>query len=191
VRRLALRVRLRVRAYAARGAVDLRLGGGVRVGRHVRLMVGRETHSSLQVRDGARIEDGASLQLRGGTIVLGPRTVMGESVFVDLAGGSIELGSEVELRPGVVLRSEAGEIVIGEGTSVGDQVVVVGGPGAPVRVGRGAELGVKVTLLPGADVLAGAVVPPNAVVSDRFTPASRRGGARRPPRSRRRARPSS
>jgi acetyltransferase-like isoleucine patch superfamily enzyme len=169
----ALTVHAVVDATAAlRSAWTLRrrasLGPGVRVLGRVEVLGAGE----LEVGGGA-VLDG-----RGAPIVL--------CVF---RGGRLCIGEAARLEPGV--RLEAVEsVVVGPRVRVGRRAAIfdnhhhavrgrrdVRPPSVPVRVGAGAWLGAASVLLPGADVAAGARVPPGAVISRLVPaqPAPRRG----------------
>jgi carbonic anhydrase/acetyltransferase-like protein (isoleucine patch superfamily) len=165
-----LRVRAAVRAKAAGSTARVRAGRGVRLARHVRLVVGRESASALRLGPRCSIGDAASVVLRGGEIELAADVVAGDDVYLEASrAGSIRVRARAELRPGAVLRADEDEISIGAGAVIGDLAVLSASAGGPVRVGDGAEVGVKATLLPGADVAAGARVPPHTVVDGPFS----------------------
>lgn len=175
-----LRVRAAVRAMAAGSTARVRVGRGVRLARHVRLVVGRESASSLRLGPRCAVGDGVSIVLRGGEIGVAADAVLGDDAYLDASsGGSIEVRAGAELRPGSVLRAEGGEVSVGEGASIGDLAVLSASGAGPVRVGAGAEVGVKATLLPGADVAAGARVPPHTVVDGPFSASPARRAAAR------------
>ena len=165
-----LRFRAAMRSVAAGSTARVRAGRGVRLARHVRLVVGRESASALRLGPRCSLGEGVSIVLRGGEIGIAADAVVGDDAYLDAArAGSIAVRARAELRPGSVLRADEGEISIGEGAVIGDLAVLSASAAGPVRVGDGAEVGVKATLLPGADVASGARVPPHTVVDGPFS----------------------
>jgi bifunctional UDP-N-acetylglucosamine pyrophosphorylase / glucosamine-1-phosphate N-acetyltransferase len=92
-----------------------------------------------------------------------------ERTYVD---AEVQLAPDVSLLPGVILR---GRCAIGEGSEIGPNCVLTDttvGRRATVRestcdrgsIGDGAEIGPYCVVRPGAEVPAGAVVPPYTVV---------------------------
>ena len=140
-----LRLRL-----AARGRLEVR--GRVRVERDVHARVARGARVVLE--DGCRLGEGCRIEAEGGTVRIGPGTLVGaRSVLVALAGIDVGAGC-----------------VIGEWALIADADPTFDDPErptrlqpvrtAPVRVGDGARIGTHAALLAGTTIAAGELVAP-------------------------------
>jgi acetyltransferase-like isoleucine patch superfamily enzyme len=151
IRRLEGRARARFWAVRHRG---VEVGTSVSVGRGCRLIL--EPGGRLVLADGCAVDDGTTLAVyQGGRLVLGTRCFVGHHTTL-AARDSVELGAGAFLAELVSVRDH--DHLVGSPPSSGRFEV------APVRVGAGAWLGAKVTVLRGARVGDRAVVGANAVV---------------------------
>lgn len=156
----------------------LRLGRGVALGRATQLDVFAGGTNVLELGDGAYLQHGVRLQLRGGTIALGPHTHVRDGAVLKSAG-QLRVGEEVTISFGDVLacteRIEIGDLVgLGERVTITDSDHTHDGSQthylrqplrvSPVRIGRNVLVSANVVVLRGADVGAGAVIAAGAVV---------------------------
>ncbi len=154
---------------SARGARERRVllralcrsfGHGVRVGLGA-LVLHPQT---FEIGDAVFIGNQAFLQGRhDGRCVIGAHTWIGPQAYVDCR--DLELGEYVGWGPGAkVLGSEH------TGEPVDAPVIQTDLAIRPVRVGRGADIGVNAVLLPGVTVGEGAIVGAGAVVTSDVAP---------------------
>lgn len=158
-------------------------------GLHLRLLLARLVLAPLPLHVGSRLRVRA-LRLAGfrighGTVIWGTPTITGGP---DLYR-RLSIGADCWLNAGCFLNAGA-DVHIGDRVSIGQQVMILtdthaleGGErraGAlraePVRVGDGAWLGARSTLLPGVTVGEGAVVAAGAVVAHDVPPHTLVGG---------------
>ena len=138
------------RALVRRLGCDVHLGSGIS-------LIHPET---FEIGDGVFIGDHAVLQGRlGGSCAIGERTWIGPQSFLDAR--DLIIGESVGWGPGAkVLGSEH------SGLPVQAPVIATDLSIRPVRVGRGADVGVGAILLPGVTVGEGAIVGAGAVVAE-------------------------
>ncbi len=135
-------------------------GNGVKVGLGV-LVLHPQT---FEIGDAVFIGSQAFLQGRhDGRCLIGAHTWIGPQAFLDCR--DLELGEYVGWGPGAkVLGSEHTAEPIDEPIIRTDLVI------KPVRVGRGADVGVNAVLLPGVSVGEGAIVGAGAIVTSDVPP---------------------
>lgn len=137
-----------------------RMGDGVQIGRGV-LLKHAET---FEIGDGVFIGDQAILQGRcGGSCVIGSRAWIGPQCFLDAR--ALHIGECSGLGPGVrILCSEhSGEPVDAPVISTPQNV-------APVRIGRGVDVGMGAHILPGVTLGEGCIIGAGAVVVNDVPP---------------------
>jgi acetyltransferase-like isoleucine patch superfamily enzyme len=136
-------------------AMCRKLGDGVRVGLGVIL----KHPGTFEIGDGVFIGDGVILQGRhDGHCVIGSHAWLGPQAYFDCR--DMELGEYVGWGPGAkVLGSEHTGLPADAPIVTTDLVI------RPVRVGKGADIGVNAVLLPGVTVGEGAIVGAGAVVT--------------------------
>jgi acetyltransferase-like isoleucine patch superfamily enzyme len=157
----------------------LRLGRGVALGRATHLDVWAGGSNELSLGDGAYLMHGVRLQLRGGTIALGPHTHVRDGAVLKSAG-ELRVGREVTISYGDVLacteRIEVGDLAgLGERVTITDSDHTHDGSASshyleqplrvtPVRLGRNVLVSAGAVILRGAEIGDGSVVAANAVV---------------------------
>ena len=141
-------------------AMCLRIGSGVRVGLGV---VVKHPHT-FEIGDAVFLGDHVVLQGRhDGHCVIGSHSWLGPQAYFDCR--DMELGEYVGWGPGAkVLGSEHTGVPPSVPITTTDLVI------RPVRVGRGADIGVNAVLLPGVTVGEGAIVGAGAVVTGDVPP---------------------
>jgi acetyltransferase-like isoleucine patch superfamily enzyme len=133
----------------------------VRVGAGARVTVA--PGAIVELGDGAELGEGSRIEARGGVVRLGPGARLGErAVIVALAG--VEIGAGAEVGDWAAVTDAAPRWSDPE-TAIRRQPLRI----APVRVGRGARVGVHAVV--SAPVGDGAVIAPYVVV-DRDAPAA-------------------
>jgi len=158
--------------------LTLRLGRGVSLGRATHLDVLAGGTNLLELGDGAYLQHGVRLQLRGGTIALGAHTHVRDGAVLKSAG-VLRVGEEVTVSFGDVLACTE-QIEIGDLVGLGERVTITDSDHthdgsqahylrqplrvAPVRIGRNVLVSANVVVLRGADVGAGSVIAAGAVV---------------------------
>jgi len=160
------------------GTFTLRLGRGVTLGRHMTLEVHARGTNVLELGDGVYFQHGARVQLRSGTIRLGPRTNVRDWTLLR-SSGELLVGEEVAISNGTVLhctrRLELGDLVgLAERVSILDSDHQADGTDAhfyqrplkvePVTLGRNVFVAANAVVLCGAHVEPNSVVGANAVV---------------------------
>jgi acetyltransferase-like isoleucine patch superfamily enzyme len=134
---------------AARGRLSVR--GRVSVERGVRVRVARGARVVLE--DGCRLGEGCRIEARGGTVRVGAGARIGErSVLV--AHGGIDLGAGCVVGDWAVIADAEPTFDDAERPTRQQPLHV-----APVRIGEGARLGVHASILAGATIAPGEVVP--------------------------------
>ena len=137
-----------------------RLGSGLRIGQDVRF-----THpETFEIGDGVFIGDGAQIQGRfDGHCSIGNQVWIGPQSFLDAR--ALVLEDFTGIGPGVkILGSEH------TGLPAAEPVIRTDLEIRPVRVGRGADLGVGAILLPGATIGEGSIVGAGSVVTSDVPP---------------------
>lgn len=89
LRRIWLLLRLRALAWRQEATLELDIPRGVRVGRGIRLEVGRKTRTSVRIHPSSTLGDDIRLRLRGGSITMGPRVDIRAGVVLNVGGGDL------------------------------------------------------------------------------------------------------
>lgn len=93
---------------------------------------------------------------------------IGENTYVSHTAsviGKVTLGGESYIAPGAVVKGDYGEIVVGNGTSVQDNVIIHARPGEKTSIGNNVTLG-HGCIIHNATVHDEAVIGMGAIVSD-------------------------
>jgi acetyltransferase-like isoleucine patch superfamily enzyme len=156
----------------------LRLGKGVSLGRDLTIEVWARGTSTLELADGAYFMSGVRLQMRGGTLSIGPHAHVRDGCVLK-AEGVLAIGEEVTVSFGDIIacneRIEIGDFVgIGERVTITDSDHTHDGTDdhylrqplrvTPVRIGRNALISANSVILRGAEIGPNAVVAAGAVV---------------------------
>lgn len=104
-----------------------------------------------------------------GQLRVGQNCTLGPECVLDLID-TITIEDDVTIGPGVMILTSTHELASPQHRA-GNIIT------APVRIARGAWLGPRCIILPGASIGAGAVVEPGAVVNKEVPPHTRVGGA--------------
>jgi maltose O-acetyltransferase len=182
VRRLVFALRWRSRWHRAELVCDIE--PSVRIGRHLRVDVQPGTRNVLRIGSGSRLGDDVRIELRGGSLVIGPgaevktRCVLGVGGVLEMGGTNIvQYGCIISCDEAVTLEQFAG---LGEYATVIDSSHVLGGiegdwhhqlRTAPVVIGRNAWICAKATIARGVHVGDDAVVGANSLVVKDVPPA--------------------
>ncbi len=156
--------------------LTLRLGRDVSLGRS--LVLDLRGRSELTVGDGAWFGHAPRIQLRGGTIVLGPHAHVRDGAVLK-ADGRLTVGEEVTVGYGCVLACTE-RVEIGDRSGLGERVSVTDSDHSPdgtdahylrrplqttpVRIGRNVLVSANVVILRGAEVGDNAVIAAGAVL---------------------------
>jgi acetyltransferase-like isoleucine patch superfamily enzyme len=155
----------------------LRVGRGVKLGRatHLDLQAGDNV---LEIGDGAYLLHGVRLQLRDGSIRLGPHVNLRDGVVLK-SQGELDIGAEVPVSYGgmihcverITIEARAGlaervTVVDSDHTHDGTDAYFLDNPlkVAPVHIGANVFVCANAVITRGADIGANAVVAANAVV---------------------------
>jgi len=117
---LRLRVELHARAVGSRVAFEI--APRVQLGRRISVEVLPRTHSRIVMRGGTWLADDVVLQLSGGTLDVGPGTLV-RSGFRATVGGDLVIGARVVISWGTSLHC-AESLRIGDDTLVGERCVL-------------------------------------------------------------------
>jgi acetyltransferase-like isoleucine patch superfamily enzyme len=161
------------------GDFTLRIGRGVKLGRatHLDLQPGA---SVLEIGDGAYLMHGVRLQLRGGTIRLGPHVNLRDGVVLK-SEGELDIGYQVPVSYGGAIHCVE-RITIADNAGLAERVTVVDSDHAhdgtdayflaqplkvaPVRIGSNVFVCANAVVTRGAVIGDNAVVAANAVVGE-------------------------
>jgi phenylacetic acid degradation protein len=94
--------------------------------------------------------------------------VIGKNTYISYTAsviGKVTIGNECYIAPGAVVKGDYGEIVIGNGTSVQDNVIIHARPGEKTVIGSDVTLG-HGCIIHNATVRNDAVIGMGAIVSD-------------------------
>jgi len=170
---------LRVRLVAAMSGstVELDVHPTVRVGRNVRVQFDRGTRNRLVVGPRSNLRDDVILQLRGGSIEIGPDCDLRENCRINATGRLVLAGKNVFGWACTMHSKES--VFIGEMTSCSEYVTIVdsrhfhsrdGGwfyantESSPVEIGRNVWLASKCTVMMGARIGDDCLVAASSVV---------------------------
>jgi acetyltransferase-like isoleucine patch superfamily enzyme len=176
-RRQAFLARIRAAAIWNNATIALDVADDLRVGPGVRVTIQPWTHNSLQIGPGCRLDDNVLIQLKGGSIVLGPRVELRRDVVLNVAGrldiqgdNPVSWNSVIHCSNEVTLAPMAG---IAEQVTIADSSHYFTEPDehfwhnirtGSVTVGRNTWVCPKATLTRGAHVGDHCIVGSNSVV---------------------------
>jgi acetyltransferase-like isoleucine patch superfamily enzyme len=176
-RHKALVARIKSAAIWNNASVDLRIHPDVRIGRGVRVTFEAWSHNVLHVGSGSWIDDNVLIQLKGGSIVIGPRVQLRRDMVLNVAGrldcegdNVISWGSVIHCTNDVHVGRQT---IIGEYTTIADSSHYFTTPEdhvwhnvrvGEVSVGRNTWICPKVTLARGAHVGDHCIIGSNSVV---------------------------
>ncbi|HUI03945.1 MAG TPA: acyltransferase [Acidimicrobiales bacterium] len=177
LRRRLLLAQVALRAAWGQARVDCALAPDVRLGRRVRVTVAPRTTAALHVGARSAVGDDVRIDLRGGSLVVGPDVDIRHGCVLGVSG-RLELTGPALVQHGVTLHCDEAVTVgpyagIAEYVTVIDSSHVLDGPSdwflddlrtAPVTIGARAWVGAKATVARGVRVGEGAVVGANSMV---------------------------
>jgi acetyltransferase-like isoleucine patch superfamily enzyme len=156
----------------------LRFADGVSLGRDAELVIWANGTNRLQLEAGAYLQRGVRVELRGGSIALGPHTHVRDGAVLK-SEGDLAIGEEVTVSFGDVLACTE-RIEIGDRCGLGERVTITDSDHthdgsehhylrqslriAPVRLGRNVLVSANAVVLKGAAIGDNAVVAAGAVV---------------------------
>lgn len=176
------RVLLRARAHAAwqRASIDLDVAKGVRFGRGVQIWVEPGTSASLRIGHGVRVDDHVRILLFGGGVKIGAGSDIRRLTTLNVAGVLTLAGDNV-LSWGCVVHC-AGRVTIGQHTIIGEYSTIVDSAhfftgrddpiwqnsnAGEVDIGYNTWIAAKVTIARGAVVGDHCIIGAHAVVTGR------------------------
>jgi acetyltransferase-like isoleucine patch superfamily enzyme len=122
-RRAALTNRLRTEAAWKRATVDLDIARDAHLGPGIRIHVDPGMHSRLSIGSGAILDGRCRINLRGGTVSLGERSVLREGVVLNVSG-TLEIGDQSLLSYGTIVHC-AEQVSIGPLVGIAEYVTIV------------------------------------------------------------------
>lgn len=170
-------VRVRLAALATGSTIELRVDDTARVGRGARVQFDRGTRNRLSIGARTRIRDDVIIQLRGGTVEIGPDCDVREACRLNVAGRLVLEGRNVLGWASTVHCMES--VVLHEMCSCSEYVTVVdsrhfhspdgswfysNSESKPVEVGRNVWLAAKATVIMGTQIGDDSLVAANSVV---------------------------
>jgi acetyltransferase-like isoleucine patch superfamily enzyme len=177
-RRDALVARIKAAAIWHNASIDLHIDPDVRIGRGVRVTFEPWSRNVLHVGAGSWIDDNVLLQLKGGSVEIGPRVQLRRNMVLNVAGRLVCEGDNV-LSWGTVIHCSNDvriglQTIIGEYTTIADSVHYFTTPDehvwhnvkvGSVAIGRNTWICAKATLGRGADVGSHCIVGSSSVVT--------------------------
>jgi acetyltransferase-like isoleucine patch superfamily enzyme len=177
-RRQALIARIKAAAIWHNASVDLRIDPDVRIGQGVRVTFEAWTRNTLHIGSGSWLDDDVLIQLKGGSVVIGPRVQLRRNMLLNVAGQLFCEGDNVISWGSVIHCSNDVRIgrqtIIGEYTTIADSVHYFTTPDehvwhnvrvGSVAIGRNTWVCAKATLGRGADVGSHCIIGASAVVT--------------------------
>jgi acetyltransferase-like isoleucine patch superfamily enzyme len=176
-RRKSLIARTRAAAVWNNATVDLHIAPDVSIGRNVRVTFEPWTHNVLHVGAGSFIADNVLIQLKGGSIVLGPGVHLRRDAILNVAGRLECEGDNLISWNSVIHCSN--DVRIGRQTTIAEQATIADSshyftepdahvwhnvrPGS-VTIGVNTWVCAKATLARGANVGSHCIIGANSVV---------------------------
>ena len=176
--RAAFVARARAAASWSRADLTLVVAPDVRVGRHVEVRVQPGTVNVLRIGEGCLLDDGVRIQLKGGTVELGPRVDVRRHVLMNVAGHLVCEGDNL-VSWGAILHC-VNDVRVGRQSVISERVTLVDSshfftteddpvlhnvrPGSVV-VGRNTWVAAKATLARGSRVGDHCIVSANSLVT--------------------------
>lgn len=169
-------LRIQLLALATNSTIDLDIDPSVRLGRRVRVQMDRSTRNRLVIGPRTNLRDDVMLQLRGGTMEIGPDCDLRESCRLNVSGHLVIEGQNVFGWACTIHCMES--IVVGLMTSCSEYVTIVdsrhfhsndgrwfysNSMSKPIVIGRNVWLASKSTVTMGAQIGDDALVAANSV----------------------------
>jgi acetyltransferase-like isoleucine patch superfamily enzyme len=176
-RRAVLLVRLRVAATFHRSDLRIQVASDLRLGRGVRVLTYLGKSAELEIAERCRIGDGVRIELRGGSMIVGPGTDIRERCLFGLAG-RLRMEREIVFQHGITVHCDEA-ITLGEFVGIAEYSTIVDSSHrqgdesewfgdivvtAPIELGRNVFLASKVTVTKGVHIGERAVIGANSVV---------------------------
>lgn len=174
----ALVARIKTAAIWNNASVDVHIDPDVRIGRGVRVTFEPWTRNVLHVGPGSWIDDNVLIQLKGGSVEVGPRVQLRRDMVLNVAGklvcegdNVVSWGTVIHCSTDVLIGSRT---IIGEYTTIADSVHYFTTPDdhvwhnvrtGSVAIGRNTWVCAKATLGRGADVGSHCIVGASSVVT--------------------------
>ena len=137
LRRAALIRRIAVLASAVGSTVDVDIALDAVIGRGIRIDVAPGTHTTVTIGAGTLVGDDVELQLRGGTLEVGPWCDLRRGVSLKVAGRLV-MGERTTVGEGSRLHC-GHEVVLGERVGLAEYVTVVDSSHRHTELGRPAH----------------------------------------------------
>jgi acetyltransferase-like isoleucine patch superfamily enzyme len=177
-RRAALVARVTTIAALRHASVDLDVADDASIGRRVHIEIDPNTTNRLTIGPGARVHDGVTIWLRGGTVELGRNVIVRRGIEMN-SSGVLRLEDDALLSFRVVVHcAESVEIgartIVGEHTTITDSFHVRTPPGElvlhhvetkPTRVGNDVWIAAQAIIVAGVTVGDGAFIAASSVVT--------------------------
>ncbi|HZE14601.1 MAG TPA: acyltransferase [Mycobacterium sp.] len=123
VRRSSLVARLRLSAWWNRASLDLDVARDVRLGRGLRFAITQRSTNTLCIGERCKIGDDVRVELRGGALRLGPDVDIRMRCMFGV-GGDVSISGRNILQPGASLHCDL-SIAVGYGSSLGEYCTVI------------------------------------------------------------------
>lgn len=175
-RRAAVIAQIRLKAWAKGATVVIDIAPDVVFGSHFKVSILRGTTNHVVIERGCAFQDHVWIDLRGGSLRMGPQSSFRRGVIVELTGELILEGRNIISYFSVVHCTD--RVRLGELTGIAELVTIVdsrhfhGGvesflhnvESAPVEIGRNVWVSAKASVLMGVTIGDEAVVATHAVV---------------------------
>jgi acetyltransferase-like isoleucine patch superfamily enzyme len=164
-RAAALIARVRAEAAWKRSSVDIDIAPDAQLGPGIRVHLDAGTHSTLHIGRAAILDGRSRINLRGGSVILGERSVLRENIVLNVSG-RLEVGAQALLSYGTIVHC-AEQVSIGPLVGIAEYVTIVDSthfltePGVrhfdnvrtrPVSIGRNTWLCPKATVASGVSI---------------------------------------
>ncbi|MCU1588577.1 MAG: Acetyltransferase (isoleucine patch superfamily)-like protein [Frankiales bacterium] len=134
VRRALLVRRIQVLAAAAGATVDVEIALEAVIGRGIRVEVEPGTHSSLRIGPGTLVGDDVVLELRGGSTDIGPWCDLRRGTVLKVSG-RLTMGQQSTLGAGTTVHC-AYEVTIGDRVGIAEDATLVDSSHRPSEAGK-------------------------------------------------------